>query len=417
MLAWRAPFGRFVRTRGVATAAHARAYVYWVDRFVTDHRVDGPLDGPVVDGFLHGLSSEVGPEQVGEAQEALRLYAYFLQRGRQGGAHGSKPADAGSVDWLLGELVRVMRVKHMSLKTEKSYRAWVKRFLMAHGGVGADNLRSRHVVEFLSHLAVEQGVAASTQNQAFNALLFFYRNVLDQDVRELGTAVRARRTRRLPVVLSQGEIANLVGRLAHPFGLMASLIYGAGLRLQECLELRVKDVDPEGGVVTVRCGKGDKDRQTVFPSSLVEQWNHHLVDVRALHEADRRDGVPGVALPAALERKYPNAGKEWGWFWAFPADGLSMDPRSRVVRRHHRHPSAFQKHFRQAATGARVTGPATIHTLRHSFATHLLESGTDIRSIQHLLGHKKLETTMIYTHVAAKNRLGVCSPLDRAVGA
>jgi integron integrase len=193
---------------------------------------------------------------------------------------------------------------------------------------------------------------------------------------------------------------------------MGRVLYGCGLRLQECLELRVKDVDFERGLLTVRAGKGDKDRQTVLPASLAAPWVEHLAAVRRLHAADRAQGLPGVALPAALERKYPNAGQEWPWFWAFPSPTVSTDPRSEVVRRHHQHPSALQKAFRAAVQRAGIPKPATLHALRHSFATHLLEDGYDIRTIQELLGHKDVQTTMIYTHVATRNRLGVRSPLD-----
>lgn len=305
---------------------------------------------------------------------------------------------------------RRIRLRHLSYQTERSYLAWLKRF--ERFVATSPRVLGRGDVEaFLTHLAVEGRVSSSTQNQAFSALLFLFRHVLH---RELGgvDALRARPRRRLPVVLSPREVQAVVAHLPERFRLMARLIYGAGLRLQECLELRVKDVDAERGLLTIRSGKGDKDRRTVLPESLQPGWREHVLCLRALHEQDRKNSLPGVALPHALERKYPNAGKEWGWFWAFPAADVSTDPRSGVVRRHHQHPSAFQKHFKQAVREAGIAKPATIHTLRHSFATHLLEAGTDIRTIQELLGHKDVKTTMIYTHVATRNRLGVRSPLD-----
>lgn len=271
-------------------------------------------------------------------------------------------------------------------------------------------LVSADVEAFLTRLAVEGRVSSSTQNQAFAALLFLFRHVLYKDL-EID-AVRAQERRRLPVVLSPAEVQRILARLPDRFGLMARFVYGCGLRLQECLELRVKDVDFDRGMLTVRSGKGDKDRRTVLPESLRDAWSQHVRGLQETHRRDRAAGLPSVALPHALERKYPRAGQEWGWFWVFPASSTSIDPRSRLVRRHHQHPSALQKHFKQAVKAARIAKPATIHTLRHSFATHLLEAGTDIRTIQELLGHKDVQTTMIYTHVATRNRLGVRSPLD-----
>lgn len=306
---------------------------------------------------------------------------------------------------------RVLRLRHVSLRTEKSYLGWIHRFRTFTGDRPGVELRAGDVVLYLSHLAVEENVAPSTQNQAFSALLFLFRHVLGRDL-DVANTVRAKERRRLPIVLTPTEVSQVLAELPEPFNLMARVIYGAGLRLQECLDLRVKDVLVDEGILLIRSGKGDKDRRTVLPDSLREALAHNLEDARRLHEKDRRDRVPGVALPNALERKYPRAGEDWPWFWVFPADNLSVNPRSQIVRRHHRHPSAFQKQFKQAVQRAGIAKPATIHTLRHSFATHLLESGTDIRTIQELLGHKDLATTMIYTHVATKNRLGVRSPLD-----
>ena len=226
-------------------------------------------------------------------------------------------------------------------------------------------------------------------------------------------AVRARKRQRLPVVFSAQEVCQVFEQLSGTPRLMAMLTYGCGLRLTECLNLRVKDLEMERGVVTVRSGTGDKDRTTVFPERLKDDLLFHLLEVRALYDGDRAKDVPGVFLPDALERKYPNAGKEWAWFWVFPAPGLSVDPRTLVIRRHSQHPTVFQRAFKLAVRQAGIPKHASVHTLRHSFATHLLEQGTDIRTIQDLLGHSDLKTTMIYTHVVTKNALGIRSPLDR----
>jgi integron integrase len=226
------------------------------------------------------------------------------------------------------------------------------------------------------------------------------------------SAVRAKQRRHLPVVLTLREVQSVFEHLAGTSKLMAMLIYGCGLRLQECLRLRIKDVDFEQGVVIVRSGKGDKDRRTVLPETLKDELIRHLAEVKSLHDQDRKENMSGVWLPGALEKKYPNAGKEWGWFWLFPSKSLAVDPRSLIVRRHHVHPASIQKAFKIALGKAGIVKQASIHTLRHSFATHLLEKGYDIRTIQELLGHQNLQTTMIYTHVASKNVLGVRSPLD-----
>jgi integron integrase len=322
------------------------------------------------------------------------------------GRHSRSMSEWGHVTTAM---MRKIRLRHLSYSTEKSYLGWLTRF-EAYVARAPDTIAAIDVESFLSHLAVEGRVSASTQNQAFSALLFFFRHVVYRDLEV--DAVRARQRRRLPVVLSPGEVQRVLAELSNYFSLMARFVYGCGLRLQECLELRVKDVDFERGILTVRAGKGDKDRRTVLPEALRMVWQEHLGSIRAMHDTDRVNGLPGVALPMALERKYPNAGRDWGWFWAFPAANVSTDPRSGVVRRHHQHPSAFQKHFKHAVADAHIAKPATLHTLRHSFATHLLESGTDIRTIQELLGHTDIKTTMIYTHVASRNRLGVQSPLD-----
>jgi integron integrase len=273
--------------------------------------------------------------------------------------------------------------------------------------VTADALR-----DFLTHLAVHQRVSASTQNQAQSAVLFLCREVLALEVNGLAHAPRAKRGQRLPVVLSVPETAMLLGALRGTARLMASLIYGGGLRVSECCELRVKDLDFANDLIFVRSGKGDKDRSTLLPESGRDALRAHLRGVEALYEADRRTDLAGVWLPESLDRKYPHAGKEFGWFWVFPSRSLSTDPRAGVVRRHHLDESVVQKAVKAAAKTAKLHKPVSVHTLRHSFATHLLLNGVDIRQIQDYLGHASVETTMIYTHVVKDLRNPARSPLD-----
>jgi len=249
---------------------------------------------------------------------------------------------------------------------------------------------------------VEKKVSSATQNQALNAIVFVYRNVLRKDIENLLDAVRAKRKRRLPVVLTTKEVKQIFDHMDGVHGLMAMLIYGGGLGLTECLRLCIKDLNLEQNMVIIRGGKGDEDRRTVLPERLKDDLIQHLTSVREIYDQDRKENLNGVALPGALEKKYPNAGKEWGWFWLFPSRTLSLDPRTRIVRRHHIHPASLQREFKNAVQKAGITKQASIHILRHSFATHLLEKGYDVRTIQELLGHKFLQTTMIYTHVAKK---------------
>jgi integron integrase len=269
------------------------------------------------------------------------------------------------------------------------------------------------VVEFLSDLAVNGHVASSTQNQALSALVFLYREVLGRELEGLDSAVRARRPAQLPVVLARSEVKAILDLLEGRHHLVASILYGSGLRLMECLRLRVKDIDFERKHITVREGKGNRDRATVLPRATATILLQHLERVRLLYDEDREQGRGGVYLPNALERKYPAAPYEWPWFWVFPASAISRDPRSGQQRRHHIMESGPQRAIRRAALRARITKRVSPHTLRHSFATHLLEAGTDIRTIQVLLGHRDVKTTMIYTHIVDRGPLGVQSPMDR----
>lgn len=307
---------------------------------------------------------------------------------------------------------QVLRLRHLSYQTEKTYLGVIRDYVRFHGRKNPERMGVDEIRAYLTHLAVERNVAASTQNVAFNALLFLYRDVFKIDLPSIERVERAKRPARLPVVLSREEAAAILSNLSGVFHLMAGLLYGSGLRLRECLELRVKDVDFARGQLTIRDPKVGRDRITMLPEALCDELRDQLAGSHRLFEEDREAGVPGVYLPFALERKYPNAGKEWASHWVFPAPKLSTDPRSGLVRRHHLYEENLQRAVKKAILAAGITKHATCHTLRHSFATHLFEDGYDIRMIQELLGHKDIATTMIYTHVAQRDVSSIRSPLD-----
>lgn len=306
----------------------------------------------------------------------------------------------------------LIRVKHLSYRTEEAYISWIRRFILFHDKRHPQEMGAVEVRAFLTHLAVEGNVAASTQNQAFAALLFLYREFLGKPLDGLGDVVRAKQPKRLPDVLTKDEVRRVLTFLEGEKWLVANLLYGAGLRLREALRLRVKDVDFEYRQIIVRDGKGAKDRVTVLPETAIAPLTKHLWRVRLLHEEDLRLGFGEVYLPFALERKYPNANREWIWQYIFPAAKRSLDPRSDKQRRHHLSENIVQRHFKTAVGQTSITKRASPHTLRHSFATHLLEAGYDIRTIQTLLGHSDVRTTMIYTHVVRRGGFGVRSPVD-----
>ena len=314
---------------------------------------------------------------------------------------------------LLDQVRDQIRLKHYSLRTEQSYCDWVKRFILFHGNRHPAELGAAEVEAFLTHLAVQGRVAASTQNQAKSALLFLYREVLKLELPWLANVEQAKAPARLPVVLTAAEVRAMLERLKGTHRLLGSLLYGAGLRVMEGLRLRVKDVEFARHEVIVREGKGFKDRVTMLPAALEQPLKTYLQRVQAVHAADLAAGRGEVCLPNALGRKYPNAGREWGWQYAFPSRNLSVDPRSGSTRRHHVDEKGLQRAMKQAVRDAGIVKPATPHTLRHSFATHLLQAGYDIRTVQELLGHKDVSTTMIYTHVLNRGGRGVESPLDR----
>jgi integron integrase len=313
---------------------------------------------------------------------------------------------------LLDQVRDKIRLKHYSIRTEQAYLDWIKRFVLFHHKRHPAEMGAAEVEAFLTHLAVEGKVAASTQNQAKAAVLFLYSQVLNQQLPWLENVEQAKVSKRLPVVLTVNETRALLERLKGVHKLQGNLLYGTGMRLMEAMRLRVKDIDFERKEILIRDGKGAKDRVTMLPVSLADLLQRHLQTVKALHDDDLQSGYGSVYLPYALERKYPNASREWGWQYVFPATQVSVDPRSGITRRHHLDEKGLQRAMKQAVRDSGLVKPATPHTLRHSFATHLLEGGYDIRTIQELLGHSDVSTTMIYTHVLNKGGRGVRSPLD-----
>ena len=314
---------------------------------------------------------------------------------------------------LLDQMREIIRVKHYSLRTEKTYLGWVRQFIRWSGMRHPADMGAAEVEAFLSMLANQRDVSGSTQNQALAALLFLYKQVLGIDLPWLEGITRAKKPARLPVVLTQAEVATIIGHNSGTSGLIIRLLYGTGMRLMEALRLRVKDIEFASNIILVRGGKGDKDRVVPLPASLVQALRDQITARRKMHDIDLARGMVDVELPHALWRKYPNAPKEWAWQYVFAAADYSADPRTGVIRRHHIHEKTIQRAMRAAVIASGIHKPASCHTLRHSFATHLLEHGTDIRTIQQLLGHSDVSTTMIYTHVINKGAAGALSPLDR----
>jgi integron integrase len=313
---------------------------------------------------------------------------------------------------LLDQVRITLRTNHYSRKTEESYVSWIKRFVLFNNKRHPNELSEGEIKKYLEHLAVKQHVSSSTQNQALCAIIFLYKKVLKKKLGDFGELIWAKKSKRLPVILAPEEIKKLLAQLSGTYWIMANLLYGSGLRLNECLGLRVKDIDFIYNQVTIRDSKGDKDRVTMLPERVIDPLKKHLEKVRRLHERDIQKGYGRVHLPNALVRKYPNADKEWGWQYIFPSEQLAIDPEDGVLRRHHIYETVLQKAVKEAVRKAGIVKPASCHTLRHSFATQLLQSGYDIRTVQELLGHRDVKTTMIYTHVLKKGGLGVRSPAD-----
>jgi len=336
-----------------------------------------------------------------------------IQRQMDQDTDSSRVPPEGRGPRLIERLREAIRSRHYSGRTEKSYWYWVRWYVRFHGMRHPADMGGREVSEFLSFLATQRGVAASTQNQALSALLFLYKHVLGQELPWLDSVTRAKRPVRRPTVLTRAEVARLLAQLTGTKWVMASLPYGSGLRQIEVLMLRVKDLDFAYRQILVRDGKGEKDRVTMLPEQLVAPLQAHLGRVRALHQRDLAAGHGDVWLPDALARKYRGAGRQWGWQFVFPSGKLSAEPETGVIRRHHVYPDTLHRAVKSAAAAARIVKPVSCHTLRHSFATHLLEAGYDIRTVQELLGHADVSTTMIYTHVLNRGGRGVASPLDR----
>jgi len=387
-------------------AAHRRASVESVLDYLHELAGQGRDTGTVRQAlrwFFQAAAQQAGSAPVPVADEVVRdtLRVIEVPQGDRGGPAWEKA------------LVTTMRRRHLQWRTEQTYRGWGHRFATWLAGKTIEQAGPDDIRGFLDHLAVEAAVSASSQRQALNALVFLYREALERDPGDFSGYRPARMTRRMPTVLSRDECRALFEQLTGTNRLMAQLMYGAGLRLMELLRLRVQDVNFEQGSVLVRSGKGGKDRVSMLPESLRSALLDHRERLRLLFDQDRQAGLPGVWLPPAVEHKIPTAGVLWGWQWFFPSRQLAKDPRSGVLRRHHLHDASFQHAIRQAARAANLSQRVTPHALRHSFATHLLANGTDIRTVQKLLGHADVATTMIYTHVMNRPGVGVRSPLDR----
>ncbi len=417
-------FETFLSQLGTVPKDKIKFYIHWVRRFLKfcNYQLEN-INTERVSQYLDSLDADekIADWQVKQAADAVILYVEkYLKRPLKQITSSAKDSGAkstdqkGSLPWeqTLEEAKNAIRLRHYSLSTEKTYLGWIARFKTYLQDREPHLLETNDVKKYLTHLALHGRVSASTQNQAFNALLFLYRHILHKEVDDLTSVARAKRKMNLPTVLSRDEVKKLLSFLDGPYLLMAQLMYGCGLRLMECLRLRIKDVDFENDLLMVRSGKGEKDRALMIPEKIKEELAKHVASVKEIHDQDVKMGYGEVSLPDALEKKYPGAPKEWGWQWVFPAEKLSVDPRTGKVMRWHIHPSAIQRAVKEAVMKAELPKMASCHTLRHSFATHLLEAGHNIRTIQELLGHKHVNTTMIYTHVIRKKPSEIRSPLD-----
>ena len=414
-------FQNFLVSRSLVPEKNVSFYAHWVSKFLTFSNRNQDLGPDLrVRNFLNQLKSQknISDWQIKQADDALRLYIHHFLDGETSILSPNVPHKRlTDVSKILGEMRQALRIKHYSYRTERSYMEWSERFIhylsnVRKKDVRAVGLDSGDVRDFLSYLALKRRVSASTQNQAFNALLFLFRDILKTELGDLSKTVRAKRGQRLPVILTPEEVREMFEHVKGLNLLMLQLLYGSGLRLMEVARLRVKDIDFGSNLIFVRASKGDKDRTTILPQRVKDGLKVQLDEVKKLHDKDLAAGHGEVYLPDALERKYPHAAKEWGWQYVFPSSRLSVDPRSGKVRRHHISEKTIQNAVKEAVKKAGIVKHASVHTLRHSFATHLLMNGVNIREIQNLLGHKHLETTMIYTHVLRDMVSVPISPLD-----
>ncbi|MFA7256449.1 MAG: integron integrase [Kiritimatiellales bacterium] len=409
------PFESFLRNRKLAPEHNIPYYASWVRRFLQTEPPDSNLkDDDRVIRFNDQLERNTAIEdwQVRQAVRAVQVYLNLFLKQAQAHAKEQQPSKPSDETELLQKMRTLIRLRHYSYRTEQTYLDWVKRYLNYAKEHGVDLKSTDGVRSYLSYLATARNVSASTQNQAFNALLFLHREVLGLTMDNV-KAIRAKRGPKLPVVLTPAETKRIFANAeAGTKKLILQLTYGAGLRVSELIRLRVKDLDFDNLLVFVRASKGDKDRATLLPRKLIEPLKEHLQKVKELHERDLAAGHGAVFLPGALERKYPKAAKEFGWQYVFPAAQLSVDPRSGAVRRHHIADKVVQNAMRAAVQRAGINKPASVHTLRHSFATHLLMKGINIREVQEYLGHRSVETTMIYTHVIRDMTNTADSPFD-----
>lgn len=414
-------FQNFLISRKLVLEKNASFYAYWASKFLAFSNRNENLSVDLrIKKFSNHLKSQknISDWQIKQANDALRLYINNFLNGKISTPSPNAPQKRLlDVSKVLSEMREAIRIKHYSYNTEQSYLDWAKRFFYyitneKKKDINSAGFDSDDVRDYLSYLALKKNVAASTQNQAFNALLFLFRDVLNVELGDLSKTVRAKRGQRLPVVLSVQEVREMFKYAKGVSLLVLHLLYGSGLRLMEAARLRVKDIDFDSNLIIVREGKGDKDRSTMLPEAVKAQLLLHLEKVKALHEKDLASGNGEVYLPDALERKYPNAAKEWHWQYVFPSANLSVDPRSGKIRRHHISERTIQNAVKDASRKAKIAKHVSVHTLRHSFATHLLMNGINIREIQELLGHKNVETTMIYTHVIRDMSNVPKSPLD-----
>lgn len=417
-------FETFLSKSGRIPENKIKYYLYWVQRFLKfcTYQSDN-INTEQVNQFLDSLDADknVAGWQVKQAADAVITYVeQFLKKSlrptvtkeERTGSDTAHEEPASSWRHVIDETRNMIRLRHYSLSTEKTYLGWLTRFIAYMKDREPSVIDGNDIKKYLTHLAVHNRVSASTQNQAFNALLFLCRHVLHREIDNLDAVVRAKQRIRLPVVLSREEVRRLFSRLEGQYLLMAQIMYGCGFRLSECLRLRVQDVDFENNFIIVRSGKGDKDRSLMMPETIRKSLEQHLATIKDIHKQDISIGHGEVSLPHALDKKYPGAPKEWVWQWVFPAQKLSVDPQSGKIMRWHVHPSLIQRAMKEAVEKADLTKMASCHTLRHSFATHMLEAGHNIRIIQELLGHKHVNTTMIYTHVIRKKPSEIASPLD-----